>query len=325
MKAVTLSGFGDINVLNITDIPTPQHSTEQLLIRVHATALNRADLLQRRGKYPPPAGESEILGMEIAGEVIEVGQTVKNFKKGDRIFGLVGGGGYAEYCVIDHLMAIRIPDNWTYEQAAATPEAFITANETIFELGELKTGESVLIHAAGSGVGTAAVQMAHHIGAIVYGTASTEEKITKILALGATAVINYKTQDFAEAIKKFTGNKGVDVIEDFIGAEYLTTNLSILKIDGRIIGVGLMGGTHCEIDLGLFQRNRLQMKGFRLRTQAIETKRKFTQRFAERWLPILKSGQIKPIIYCTFPLEQVQQAHQAMEKNLNFGKIILTI
>ncbi len=325
MKAVILKGFGGPEVLTLTDVPKPVPGPQQLLVRVHATALNRADMLQRRGKYPPPPGESEILGMEIAGEIAEIGSEVSDFKIGQRVFGLVGGGGYAEYCLIDPAMAMSIPDNWPYTEAAAVPEVFFTANETVFVLGDLKSGESILIHAAGSGVGTAAVQMAHYVGATVYGTAGGIEKIDRIISLGATAVINYKTADFVAEIMRLTQNQGVDVIEDFIGADYFARNLSLLKTAGRLIEVGLMGGSRTEIDLSLILSKRLQIKGSMMRMRSLEDKRAITKRFQERWLPVLITGKIKPIIHAVLPLEKVAEAHQLMESNQNFGKIVLTI
>lgn len=323
MKAVILKGFGGTEVLTLGDLPKPKPTDKQLLVRVHATALNRADILQRQGKYPPPPGDTEILGLEIAGEITELGCEVKDFKIGQRVFGLVGGGGYAEYCVIDAKMAMLIPENWPFTEAAAVPEAFFTANETVFTLGELKAGESILIHAAGSGVGTAAVQMAHYIGATVYGTAGEIKKIDRVISLGATAVINYKTQDFAAEIMRLTQQQGVDVIEDFIGADYFARNLSLLKPAGRLISIGLMGGSRSEIDLRLVLTKRLQIKGSVLRTRSLEDKRAITHRFQERWLPVLKTGKIKPIVHAVFPLDKVREAHELMEANENFGKIIL--
>lgn len=325
MKAVIQKGFGGPEVLILADIPQPVPGPQQLLVRVHATALNRADVLQRSGTYLPPDGSTQILGLEIAGDVAEIGPNVRGFEIGQRVFGLITGGGYAEYCLIDAAMAMSIPENWSYAEAAAIPEVFFTANETIFVLGELKPAESILIHAAGSGVGTAAVQMAHYIGATVYGTAGNNEKIDRIISLGATAVVNYKTEDFAAEILRLTNNAGVDVIEDFIGAKYFDSNLSLLKIAGRLIMVGLMGGRNTEIDLGLILSRRLQIKGSMLRTRTLEDKRAVTQRFQERWLPVLISGKIKPIIHAVLPIERVIDAHQMMEANLNFGKIVLTI
>ncbi|RKU25393.1 hypothetical protein C6497_16155 [Candidatus Poribacteria bacterium] len=323
MKAVIRTGDGGTDVLKIGTIPPPQPTETQLLVDVKATALNRADLIQRRGGYPPPPGDSEILGLEIAGTVSGIGQNVNSFNIGDRVFGLVGGGGYAEKAVIDYRMAIPIPSDWSFEEAAAVPEVFFTANENIFTLGKLTKGETILIHAGGSGVGSAGIQIAHHAGANVFVTAGTTEKINKCIELGAKAGINYKETDFADEISRLTNGDGVDVVLDFIGAEYLQRNLNILKTKGRLLQVGLMSGSETDINLGIVMRKRLKIIGSVMRPQSIEEKIAITQRFVERWLPELKDGTLQPIIDTVFTLEQVQEAHEYMEANRNFGKIIL--
>jgi putative PIG3 family NAD(P)H quinone oxidoreductase len=325
MRAVTLTGFGGPEVLAVLEVPTPRPGPEQVLVRVRATALNRADTLQRRGLYPPPPGDSEVLGLELAGEVEAWGNAVTGFRKGQRVFGLVGGGGYAQYALLDHRMAMEIPEGWSFEQAAAVPEVFFTANETLFVLGELKPGETVLIHAGGSGVGTAAIQMARFIGATAYVTAGSQDKIDRCMALGASAGINYKAHDFAEEIKRLTGGTGVDVVEDFLGASYFARNISILKNGGRLILVALMGGSKVEADLAVIQRKRLKVIGSVMRSRPLADKREITRRFQERWLPALVSGAIKPIIDSVYPMDQVRDAHVAMEENRNFGKIILKV
>lgn len=325
MKAVTLKEFGGPEVLQIGDAPTPEPKADDLLVRVRATALNRADTLQRRGHYPPPPGDSEILGLELAGEVEAWGTNVQGFSKGQRVFGLVGGGGYGEYALLDKDMAMPIPDGWSFTEAAAVPEVFLTANETVFVLGGLQGGESVLIHAGGSGVGTAAIQMAHHIGAKVFFTAGSQEKISKAQALGGDVGINYKEEDFAEVIKAHTGGKGVQVVEDFLGASYLEKNMAALAEGGRLVMVALMGGVKTEINLGRLLSKRLQIFGSVMRARSLEDKRAITARFVERWLPLLINGSIRPVIDCSFPLEQVVEAHTYMEQNRNFGKIILTL
>ncbi|HKI99996.1 MAG TPA: NAD(P)H-quinone oxidoreductase [bacterium] len=325
MKAVLLNGFGGPEVLTLGDTPQPQPKPNDLLVRVHATALNRADTLQRRGRYPAPPGDSELLGLELAGEVAGWGSAVTGFTKGQRVFGLVGGGGYAEFALLDHKMAMPIPDGWSFEEAAAVPEVFFTANETVFVLGALQRGERLLVHAGGSGVGTAAIQMAHHIGATVYFTAGSADKIERAMALGADAGINYKTQDFVEEIKRLTTGEGVDVVEDFLGAAYLARNMEMLKTTGRLVIVATMGGTKCEIDLNLLMRKRLAIFGSVLRARPLEEKRRVTQRFLDAWMKPLAEGAIKPIIDSTFPLAKANEAHERMESNQNFGKILLTV
>ena len=325
MKAVTLKGEGGPEVLEISEVPAPQAGKEQLLVRVRATALNRADTMQREGKYPPPPGESDILGLELAGEVEACGEGVAGFAVGDRVFGLVGGGGYAELALLEAGMAMPIPKGWSFTEAAAVPEVFFTANETVFVLGGLTAGETLLIHAGGSGVGTAAIQMAHHAGARVFFTAGSEEKITKAKALGAEAGINYKTQDFVVEVKRLTDGEGVDVVEDFLGASYLARNMSVLKNGGRLVLVALMGGAEGEIDLSQVMRRRLKIFGSVMRSRSLADKCEITARFSQRWLPPLVEGKIKPIIDTVFPMAQVRAAHEYMEANRNFGKIILEI
>jgi putative PIG3 family NAD(P)H quinone oxidoreductase len=325
MKAITLAGFGGPEVLTLGEAPKPEPKPEDLLVRVRASALNRADTLQRRGSYPAPPGDSEILGLELAGEVVAWGSAVKGFREGQRVFGLVGGGGYGEFALLDHRMAMAIPEGWSFVEAAAVPEVFFTANETVFVQGGLQPGETLLVHAGGSGVGTAAIQMAHHIGATVYLTAGSREKIDRALALGADAGINYRTHDFVEEVKRLTGGAGVDVVEDFLGASYLARNMAVLKITGRLVVVATMGGTRTEIDLNLLMRKRLAIFGSVLRARSLEEKRAVTRRFQERWLPVLIEGGIKPIIDSQFPLAKAGEAHERMEANRNFGKIILTI
>jgi len=325
MKAITRNGDGGPEVLQLSEVSPPQPTETQLLVNVKATALNRLDLIQRRGGYPPPPGESEILGLEIAGTVSAMGKSVIGFNEGDRVFGLIGGGGYAEQAVIDYRMAMFIPDGWSFEEAAAVPEVFFTANENIFTLGRLSAGETILIHAGGSGVGTAGIQIACQAGARVFATAGTSDKIDNCKTLGVMAGINYKQSDFVTEIEQLTDGEGVDVVLDFIGAPYLARNLQILKTKGRLLQVGLMGGSTTEIDLGMVMRKRLQIIGSVMRPQSLDEKISITQRFVQRWLPALKEGTIQPVIDSVYPLAQVREAHQYMEANRNFGKIILKI
>ncbi|MBM3226753.1 MAG: NAD(P)H-quinone oxidoreductase [Candidatus Tectomicrobia bacterium] len=325
MRAITIRAPGGPDVLQLTEVPDPVPTPEQLLVRVQATALNRADTLQRRGHYPPPPGESEILGLELAGEVEAVGSATQGFRVGDRVFGLVGGGGYAEKAVIDYRMAMLIPTAWSCIDAAAVPEVFLTANETLFTLGQLAPGETVLIHAGASGVGTAGIQMARHLGARVFATAGTPEKVARITALGADVGINYKTEDFAARVRELTQKSGVALVQDFIGAAYWQRNLQCLAAGGRLVLVGLMGGTKIEADLGLILRQRLHIIGSVMRSQSLDNKIAMTQRFQERWLPLLAQGHIRPIIDTTFPLAEAAAAHQYMEENRNVGKIMLRV
>ena len=325
MKAIIATSAGGPEVLKMLEMPSPVLSPKQLLVDVKATAVNRVDTLQRNGSYPVPLGESEILGLEIAGTVEKLGDEVTGFKRGDAVFGLIGSGGYAEQAVIDYRMAIPIPYGWSFEQAAAVPEVCFTAGETLFTTGGLTKRETVLIHAGGSGVGTTGTQMAHQIGARVFVTASSREKIEMSKALGCAGGINYKETDFAEEIMQLTGGEGVDLVQDFVGAPYLERNLSILKPLGRLMVVGQMGGAIGELNLGLVMRKRLRILGFVMRSLPIEDKILITERFANRWLPLLEEGKIRVVIDAIMPLSQVCQAHQYMESNQNFGKIVLRV
>jgi putative PIG3 family NAD(P)H quinone oxidoreductase len=325
MQAITMSVPGGPEVFRLTTVPDPTPAAEQILVRVRATALNRADVMQRMGQYPPPPGESDILGLELAGEVEAIGAAVKDIAPGDRVFGLVGSGGYAEKAVIDARMAMPIPSGWSFVQAAAVPEVFFTAQETLFTLGGLQESETVLIHAAASGVGTAGIQMARETGARIFVTAGSAEKIQRCIELGATTGCNYKEQDFAEWVKEVTNGQGVDVIEDFIGAAYWERNLRSLKTGGRLVLVGLMGGVKIEANLGLLMTKRLQIFGSVLRSRPLADKIAITRSFRSKWLPLLAAGRIKPIVDRVFPLAQVADAHRYMEENRNFGKIILSL
>jgi len=323
--AVTIPRFGTPDVLTIDRVPDPTPGPLHLLVQVRAFGINRADALQRAGKYPPPRGESDIPGLELAGEVLACGSAVTNFTPGDRVFGLVGSGAYAEKALLDQRLAIRIPESWGFAEAAAVAEVYCTANETVFGRGDLKNEESILVHAGGSGVGTTAIQMAKYVGATVYFTAGSDEKIEKVMALDADAGINYKTQDFVEETKRLTNGIGVDVIEDFIGASYIRKNISLLKPDGRLVLLGLMGGSKSEFDLAPILGRRLNIRGFTLRSQAIELKQAIVARFKERWLPLLVNGTVRAIVHAVYPFEETAEAHRVMESNENFGKLVVII
>lgn len=322
-RAVVFDGHGGVEVMRIAAVPRPEPGPEDLLVRVRASALNRADLLQRAGEYHPPPGESQIAGVEIAGEVEAWGESVQGFRRGDRVMGLVGSGGYAEHCLLDAGMAVPVPDAWSWTEAAAVPESFYTADTTLFELGELGPGQTLLLHAAASGVGTACIQLAREVGARVFCTAGSDEKIARCLELGADAGVNYKTHDFVDAVRAWTG--GVDVVEDFIGIPYLGRNLSVLNDGGRLVQVGLMGGWAGEVDLLPVVLRRLQIKGSAMRPRPLADKRAITRKFRDRWLPLFLEGRLRPVVDSVFPFEKVADAHERMEANRNFGKIVLTL
>lgn len=324
MKAIVYLHHGGPEVLRPKTMPKPTPNEDELLVRVYATTVNRADINQRRGNHHIE-NTPEILGYEIAGEVVAKGKNVTRFQKGDRVFGLVEGGGYAEFCTIDEKMALAIPDHWSYEYAAAIPKNFMTADETLFAQGNLKRNETILIHAGGSGVGTASIQLAHYIGAKVFITAGSDEKINKALEIGAHTGINYHTHDFAYHIQTLTNNLGVDVVQDVIGGKYLVRNISCLRDCGRLILVSLLDGNKGDINLTNILNKKLQIKGSSIETMPLEDRREVVKRFEERWLPTLKQGHIKPIIDYVFPWEMIQEAHKYMEGNKNFGKIVLKV
>lgn len=325
MRAVIFDEPGGPEVLKVGQVADPVPGGDQLLVRVRATALNRADTLQRQGLYPPPPGESDVLGLELAGEVEAVGSAVRNVHVGDRVFGLVGGGGYAEKAVLDARMAMPIPSGWSFADAAAVPEVFFTAQETLFTLAQLRAGETVLIHAGASGVGTAGIQMARETGANVLVTAGSAEKVARCIELGAAAGCNYKERGFADWVHERTEGRGVDVIEDFIGAAYWDDNLKSLATDGRLVLVGFMGGTKAETNLGLILMKRLRIFGSVLRSRPLADKIDITHRFQADWLPLLEAGRIEPIIDRSFRLHEAADAHRYMEANKNVGKIILDV
>ena len=325
MQAVVFDEPGGPEVLKVGQVADPVPGGDQLLVRVRATALNRADTLQRQGLYPPPPGESDVLGLELAGEVEAVGSAVRNVHVGDRVFGLVGGGGYAEKAVLDARMAMPIPSGWSFAEAAAVPEVFFTAQETLFTLAQLRAGETVLIHAGASGVGTAGIQMARETGANVLVTAGSAEKVARCIELGAAAGCNYKERGFADWVQDRTDGRGVDVIEDFIGAAYWDDNLKSLAPGGRLVLVGFMGGTKAETNLGLILMKRLRILGSVLRSRPLADKIDITRRFLADWLPLLEAGRIEPIIDRSFRLHEAADAHRYMEANKNVGKIILDV
>ncbi len=325
MKAVVNNGYGGFEVMEIRDVPAPEPGPNQVLVRVHAAALNYADTMQRRGEYQVPEGQTPIMGVEIAGEVAGWGSGVSGVSRGQRVFGLVEGGGYAEYCLMEREMVMTIPERWSYETAVAVPEAYYAANEPIFHLGNLQAGQSVLIHAGGSGVGSAAIQMALHAGAHVFTTVGSLEKGSKVLALGAHVVINYKVHDFAEVILRHTKGQGIDLIEDFIGGAYFKRNISCLKTGGTLLLVGLLDGYTSEIEIAPVILRRLQIKGTAIRNRSLEEKRNVRERFEDRWLQPLIDGKLKPIVNSSYPIERVADAHRELEEGKHFGKIVLLI
>lgn len=310
--------------LHLQILPDPIPKADELLVAVKAAGVNRADVLQRKGFYPPPKGASTVPGLEIAGEVVAVGASCKRFKIGQRVFGLVDGGGYGEHCTIPEVMAMPIPESWTYAYAAAIPEVFFTASETLFQVGSLKAGEEVLIHAGGSGVGSTAIQMARLAGARIATTAGSDEKLARCSDLGAHLTIPYKERDFVAEIQRWSEGGGVHLVLDFVGAAYLDRHLDVLRPLGRLVLVGLLGGAKAELNLGKVLMRRIRIYGSVMRSLPLADKVSIKERFLERWLEQIMRKSIEPVIFEKIPIENVRDAHKMMEADKHFGKIILT-
>lgn len=326
MKAILMSHPGDADVLYIGDTPMPTPGEHEILVKVHATALNRADLLQRMGGYPPPPGASDILGLEMAGEIVELGSNVTRWELGHRICALLPGGGYASYVTIPEDMAIPISDNLSYEQAAAIPEVFLTAYLNLFWLGGFAAGKTALIHAGASGVGTAAIQLVRESEGRSIVTAGSADKIARCLELGATAGWNYHDGAFSPWVKEHTGGTGVNVILDFIGGPYFQDNIQSLAMDGRLVVIGTMGGAEVpNVNLGYLLFRRLQVIGTALRSRPIPDKIRLTQEFVDFAHERLATGRLQPVIDSVFDWKDVAQAHKYMESNQNTGKIVLRV
>lgn len=325
MRAIVFDKPGEAEVLQLGEAEKPSAKDDEVLVRVAATALNRADTLQRRGMYPPPKGASPILGLEIAGTIAEVGRRVTKWKVGDKVFGLIPGGGYAEYAVIHQDMAMKIPENLSFEQAAAIPEVFLTAYQALVWHGKLRKGESVLVHAGASGVGTAAIQIAKEMGAHVFVTASAE-KHQVCLDLGADRAIDYRKEDFSERVLEFTGGKGVDLIIDFIAGPYLNQNIKSLAVDGRLVNLAVLGGTKVkEFEMGSILFKRLTIIGSTLRSRDLAYQIQLTEEFSRYALEKFQSGQMEPIIDSVFDWSEAAKAHTYMEENRNKGKVVLKV
>ncbi len=325
MNAIIIKQPGGADQLEIGTFPTPEPVENELLVKVKATALNRADIMQRQGHYPPPEGASPILGLEMAGVVEAAGAACSRYTVGDRVCALLPGGGYAEYAVVPEALALPIPENLDYEQAAAIPEVFLTAYQCLLLIGRLQAGETVLIHAGASGVGTAAIQLAREAGARVFVTAGSERKLAVCRELGAEVAINYTHGSFAPAVLDATGKRGVNLVLDFVGASYWEQNISALALDGRMVLIALLGGaTVAQVNLGALLGKRIQLTATTLRSRSVEYKIQLTRDFAGFALPRFADGRVKPVIDRVFPWEQASEAHQYMEANRNIGKIVLS-
>jgi putative PIG3 family NAD(P)H quinone oxidoreductase len=326
MQAILLKDFGDADQLTIGEYPTPVVEPGKLLIKVAATSVNRPDIIQRQGNYPPPKGDSEILGLEVAGVVEAVGDGVTRFKTGDRVFALVGGGGYAEYALAYAEHTMPVPKALTFQQAACICETYITAYLNAIVLGQPQSHDTVLLHGGGGGVNTAAIQLirALYPDVTIIVTASTG-KVERVAELGAHHVIDYKTQSFADEVKSITNGKGVNVILDHLGASYLANNMKSLAVAGRLVVIGIMGGPKAELNLALMMVKRQQVIGSVLRSRPIAEKAQIIADFEKTVMPLFASETIAPLISDVFTLQQAADAHRAMEQGSHFGKIVLDV
>jgi putative PIG3 family NAD(P)H quinone oxidoreductase len=326
MRAVVTDGSGGPEVLRLGEAPRPRPGPGQALIRVAATSVNRADLQQRAGNYPPPPGESEILGLEVAGVIEELGAAVADWHAGDRVMTLVGGGGYAEYALAPASTLMPVPDGMDLVQAAAISEVWITAYLNVFREAGLRAGETLLVHGGASGVGTAAIQLAKALGpARVIVTVGSEDKAAACRALGADYAILYKTEDFAQRVLEITAKRGTDVILDHIGAAYLEPNLACLALYGRLVIIGLLGGARAELNVGRLMVKRQRIIGSVLRARPIEEKTSITAAFREQVLKHFATGELKPVIHEVLPLADARRAHELMAANANIGKLVLQV
>ena len=325
MKAVVHDEPGDESVLRIAEVASPKLEPGDLRIRVAASAVNRADLLQRQGLYPPPPGASPILGLECSGEVIEIGGRVEGWAPGDRAMALLSGGGYAEEVAVPAGCALRIPERLGWEEAAAVPEVFLTVFLNVFQIAGFASGQAVLVHGGGSGIGTAAIQLIKAAGGAIIVTAGSDEKCRRCRELGADLAVNYRSGDFVAEARDATGGRGVDLVLDSIGAAYLERNLAVLRTGGRLILIGLMGGARAELNLASLLTRRIQIIGSTLRARPVEEKAGLTEAFSRRFGDALASGQVRPVVDRVLPLEQAAEAHRIVKASQHFGKVVLQV
>ena len=324
MKAIIITQPGPPEVLQIADRPTPSIAANEVLVKVMAAGVNRPDVAQRKGNYPPPEGApKDIPGLEIAGVITETGPNVQRWKVGDKVCALVIGGGYAEFCKVPQGQCLPVPENLSFAEAASLPETFFTVWSNVFDRAKLQPGESLLVHGGSSGIGAAAIQMATALGSTVYVTAGSEEKCTFCEQLGAVKAINYKTENFSEAIWQLTNGKGVNVILDMVGGDYTTPNINCLANDGRLVLINSMKGKDVQVDLSAVMRKRLNITGSMLRPRDTEFKSAIAKSLEKHIWPLLASGKIKPVVYKAFPASEASKAHELMESSEHMGKIIL--
>jgi len=325
MRVVTHGAGGPAQVMKIEEVEIPTPSDHQVLIKSHVVGINRPDVFQRSGSYPPPPGASPYLGLEVAGEVVSVGKDVTQLKAGDQVCALTPGGSYAEYCVTDAGSCLLIPKGLSMLQAAAIPENYFTVWSNLFDMGHLKAGESILIHGGSSGIGITAIQLAKQFGATVYTTVGNTEKVKACKQLGADEVFNYKEEDFVEKVLDATNKKGVNVILDMVGGSYIQRNLQSLAIDGRLLQVAFLEGSKASLDVQAIMRKRLTYTGATLRPRSDLQKAHIAQALQTNVWPLLERGSCLPVIDSVYPFTEVVQAHERMESSAHIGKIMLQV
>lgn len=324
MKAIVITQPGAPEVLQLAERPQPICAPNEVLVKVEASGVNRPDVSQRKGHYPPPAWTSpDIPGLEIAGTIIEIGINTTGWKVGDKVCALVTGGGYAEFCSVPEGQCLPIPENLSFIEAASLPETFFTVWSNVFDRGALKNSESLLVHGGSSGIGVAAIQMANALGSTVYVTAGSDEKCRFCESLGAAKAINYKTENFKEVILQLTNAGGVDVILDMVGGDYTQNNIKSLADDGRLVLINMMMGKDVQVDLSIIMSKRLTITGSTLRSRNTEFKSAIARNLEKTIWPLLASGKIKPVIYAVFPANEAAEAHRLMESSAHIGKIVL--
>jgi putative PIG3 family NAD(P)H quinone oxidoreductase len=325
MTAIEIAKPGGPEVLRPVQRPVPAPDVGEILVRVAAAGVNRPDVLQRQGGYNPPPGTTDIPGLEIAGEVVAVGQGADGFKPGDQVCALVAGGGYAEFCAVPAPQALAVPARLSMVEAAAVPETFFTVWTNVFQRGRLAAGETFLVHGGSSGIGTTAIQLAAARGARVFATAGSDDKCRACEGLGAERAINYRTEDFVAVVLEATAKRGVDVILDMVGGDYTARNIRCAALEGRIVVISFLGGSKVELDLGPLMMKRLTLTGSTLRPRTVEQKGQIARELALEVWPLLASGRVKPVIHATFPLAQAAEAHRLMESSAHVGKIVLKV
>ena len=323
MNYIQIEKHGDPEVLKLHSMPVPEPGPGEVLIKVAAAGVNRPDMMQRKGFYPPPAGATDVPGLEVSGTVVSAGQNVSEPPINSEVCALVTSGGYAEYCLAAASICLPVPEKISLVNAAGIPETFFTVWTNVFKRGQLKAGESLLVHGGSSGIGTTAIQLGKAFGATVYTTAGTSDKCEFCNNLGADAAINYREQDFSEEIKRLTEGKGVNVILDMVGGPYFPKNIRLLADEGRLVQIALMQGSKAEVDFRSLLLKRVTLTGSTLRPRSAEEKTKIAQALQKNVWPLLESGAIRPIIHQTFPLKQASEAHRLMESSAHIGKILL--